>query len=74
MKLETKDSGNDSNRQEYIGYYDVDTDTSLYFQDGKLNFGFINERSNGVGVELTDKQTLEMYKYMKRYFEKDLIN
>lgn len=73
MKLENKDTGIDSSNQEYIGFYNPDN-TALYFQDGKLNFSFINESSNSIDVELSNKQTLEMYKCMKRYFEKDLIN
>lgn len=74
MTLEHKDTGITEDNKEYIGYYNHDkTNYGLYFQYGKLSFGYTDD-SNDINIELTDKQTLDMYKYMKRHFEKDLIN
>ena len=73
MKLENKDTGTDLNQIEFIGFYNNDTNRGLYFQEHKLSFSYTDDTGDKI-FELTDKQTFEMYKCMKRYFEKDLIN
>lgn len=74
MKLENKDTGTDLNQIEFIGFYNNDeTNAGLYFQEHKLSFSYTDDTGDKI-FELTDKQTFDMYKCMKRYFEKDLIN
>lgn len=74
MKLENKDTGTDLNQRDFIGFYNSDeTNSGLYFQEYKLSFSYTDDTGDKI-FELTDKQTFEMYKCMKRYFEKDLIN
>jgi maltose-binding protein MalE len=75
MELKNKDAGITNDKQEFIGYYNNDsTNYGLYFQYGKLSFIYTDNNSDDIEIKLTVEQTLEMYKYMKRYFEKDLIN
>lgn len=67
-KLE-KDINKECNCYGYYGGHD-----SIYFEDGKLTASAYSYEIDGVGeVELTKEQTLEIYKGMKRYFEKDLL-
>jgi hypothetical protein len=75
VELEHEDTSITQDHKEYIGYYNNDkTNYGLYFQHGKLSFSYTDNNSNDINIELTDKQTLDMYKCMKRHFEKDLIN
>ena len=63
----------DDKNYKYCGFYN-DND-SLYFDNGKLTASAYSYEIGGVGnVELSEEQTKEIYKAMKRYFEKDLID
>lgn len=60
----------------YCGYYGGnDNNDSIYFEDGELSSSAYSYEIGGVGnVKLSKQQTKEIYKIMKRYFEKDLID
>ena len=61
-----------SKERNYCGYYNEDD--SIYFDDGKLTASAYSYEIASVGnVELTEEQTKEVYKQMKRHFEKDLL-
>lgn len=64
-----------STKHNYCGYYGgKENNDSIYFNNGKLEASTHSYEIDGVGtVELTEKQTLEIYKQMKKYFERDLL-
>lgn len=59
----------------YCGWYGgYDNSDSIYFCEGKLTSTAYSYEIGGVGsIELTENQTLEIYKQMKRHFEKHLL-
>lgn len=70
----TKDSGEDKGVK-YCGFYGgYDNNDSIYFENGELNATAYRYEIGGTGnVRLSKEETLEMYKAMKKFFEKDLI-
>lgn len=70
----TKDKDERYNR--YCGFYGgYQNNDSLYFDDGKLEASTYSYEIGGVGnIKLSIEETREIYKAMKRYFEKDLID
>ena len=70
----TKDK--DEKSHKYCGFYGGCQDNdSLYFDDGRLEASTYSYEIGGVGnIKLSIKETKEIYKAMKRYFEKDLID
>lgn len=76
MKIKlSKDQYIDVNRK-YCGYYGGHNENdNLYFENGKLSAIIYPHGDGGFGaIELTIEQTKEIYKTMKLYFEKDLID
>lgn len=68
MKLE-EDKNKEKN---YCGYYNEEN--SIYFDNGKLTASAYSYEIASVGdVELSEEQTKEVYRQMKRHFEKDLL-
>jgi hypothetical protein len=70
----TKDQ--DERNHKYCGFYGgYQGSDSLYFDDGKLEAATYSYEIGGVGnIKLSIEETKEIYKAMKLYFEKDLID
>lgn len=70
----TLDKGTDKNNS-YTGYYGgYENNDSIYFENGKLSASAYSYEIGGVGnIELSKDETLQIYKAMKRFFEKDLL-